>query len=557
MRSLFPAPQLQRDDRYVQRCRVIGAGRQSATRLQFSIEEALRLSSLPGESEGRVYYFRKVIVKGVAPLPTRQQWTSAVEAALKEVSSRALHGSDPRAATANAVFFSSHHEALEVLLSKTLRGDDVSSWYWTQVSSAIAQGNRAEVVQALIKRIQELPASWVAVADSVFAALASNDPIALLDLLPPATAHSWLQEIGSHARDDSRPVSLRRGVAEILLHSAQTLAGTDPRVVWLASLAVLQAAPSELSVGGAVSRALATLQNLIRESLRDFHPEAGEQRRSEARVIQFQDAPLNARVDDAQKQTTADHSSALAERDTGRREKPLREISADTESTEAALAGPTEASEVRSRLKQPRTIADVSLAEAKAASSSQGLPRISGEPTQAAGLYFLLNALGRLHIAEALVSSRAATEQGLVARILKRLASHAGVEATDPAWQWITSALAQLEPSSAPFPANIELFPTNLRAPDSMMIDVNTLSRLWCVAIRRWCWRSGGLTVQEIVNRQGRISLNRTDLDVTLPLTSADLRIRRVGLDVDPGWLPWFGKVVRFHYVWDGGTNVH
>ena len=27
-----------------------------------------------------------------------------------------------------------------------------------------------------------------------------------------------------------------------------------------------------------------------------------------------------------------------------------------------------------------------------------------------------------------------------------------------------------------------------------------------------------------------------------------DLDIRRAGLDIDPGWLPWLGRVVRFRY---------
>jgi hypothetical protein len=57
--------------------------------------------------------------------------------------------------------------------------------------------------------------------------------------------------------------------------------------------------------------------------------------------------------------------------------------------------------------------------------------------------------------------------------------------------------------------------------------------------------------VREIVERKGRVWQTRTDIDVTLPLAEADIRIRRVGLDIDPGWLPWFGvhgRVVRFHY---------
>ncbi len=39
-----------------------------------------------------------------------------------------------------------------------------------------------------------------------------------------------------------------------------------------------------------------------------------------------------------------------------------------------------------------------------------------------------------------------------------------------------------------------------------------------------------------------------THADVWLAFDQLDLRIRRAGLDIDPGWLPWFGRVVRFHY---------
>jgi len=31
--------------------------------------------------------------------------------------------------------------------------------------------------------------------------------------------------------------------------------------------------------------------------------------------------------------------------------------------------------------------------------------------------------------------------------------------------------------------------------------------------------------------------------------------VRRLGLDLDPGWLPWFGRVVRFHYLPRGEFN--
>ena len=40
-----------------------------------------------------------------------------------------------------------------------------------------------------------------------------------------------------------------------------------------------------------------------------------------------------------------------------------------------------------------------------------------------------------------------------------------------------------------------------------------------------------------------------TQLDLCFNLKQIDIRIRRAGLDINPGWLPWFGRIVRFHYA--------
>jgi hypothetical protein len=73
----------------------------------------------------------------------------------------------------------------------------------------------------------------------------------------------------------------------------------------------------------------------------------------------------------------------------------------------------------------------------------------------------------------------------------------------------------------------------------------------WVIALRRRVRLECGLALGELVRRPGRISNTRTHLDITLDLRRADVRVRKAGLDIDPGWLPWFGKVVRFHYVRD------
>jgi hypothetical protein len=52
-----------------------------------------------------------------------------------------------------------------------------------------------------------------------------------------------------------------------------------------------------------------------------------------------------------------------------------------------------------------------------------------------------------------------------------------------------------------------------------------------------------------VIARSGRIVRTRTHLDVLLPLDGVDLDVRRAALDVDPGWVPFLGRIVRFHHA--------
>jgi hypothetical protein len=44
------------------------------------------------------------------------------------------------------------------------------------------------------------------------------------------------------------------------------------------------------------------------------------------------------------------------------------------------------------------------------------------------------------------------------------------------------------------------------------------------------------------------VHAGRTHVDLTMPMDSASLPIRRVGLDANPGWMPDLGRVVLFHF---------
>ena len=70
----------------------------------------------------------------------------------------------------------------------------------------------------------------------------------------------------------------------------------------------------------------------------------------------------------------------------------------------------------------------------------------------------------------------------------------------------------------------------------------------WCQAARRWCRRYARLPAHAIAARPGQVRATATHIDVFLPLGDAAAHVRAAGLDVDPGWVPWLGRVVLFHY---------
>ena len=73
-------------------------------------------------------------------------------------------------------------------------------------------------------------------------------------------------------------------------------------------------------------------------------------------------------------------------------------------------------------------------------------------------------------------------------------------------------------------------------------------ARVWLTAARRWLRRGGGIGLASLVWRPGFASLTPTHADIHFRVNDSDMRVRTLGLDIDPGWLPWFGRVVSFHY---------
>jgi hypothetical protein len=107
------------------------------------------------------------------------------------------------------------------------------------------------------------------------------------------------------------------------------------------------------------------------------------------------------------------------------------------------------------------------------------------------------------------------------------LARRAGAAADDAALAWLPAAEAS--------PAAISLAIAALR---------------WLrAADRRWQpQRHERLTLRRLVRRHGHVLATATHVDFSFALADADVRVRRIGLDLDPGWVPWLGRSVRIHF---------
>jgi hypothetical protein len=104
---------------------------------------------------------------------------------------------------------------------------------------------------------------------------------------------------------------------------------------------------------------------------------------------------------------------------------------------------------------------------------------------------------------------------------------------------------ARAEPSGAPEPAAREARQDNLlRTP-----DLELLLRALHLATSRLLRTRAKLSLRALVLRPGRVAATRSHLDVLFDHAQADLGIRAAGLDIDPGWVPWLGRVIRYHYL--------
>jgi len=176
--------------------------------------------------------------------------------------------------------------------------------------------------------------------------------------------------------------------------------------------------------------------------------------------------------------------------------------------------------------RQPRQISPPPDQASDSAAPSPGDPGRSAEPhgeafaTGWGGVLFLLNALRRLDIEALLAAEGATAPTGW--RLLHDLALALGLPEDEP----MAIFLAGQDLDTVLPPA---LLATLLGGLESLY----STDGPWPLPLAQLA----------------RLRATETHLDLDLATTSVDLTLRLSGLDLDPGWVPWLGRVATFHYA--------
>jgi hypothetical protein len=81
---------------------------------------------------------------------------------------------------------------------------------------------------------------------------------------------------------------------------------------------------------------------------------------------------------------------------------------------------------------------------------------------------------------------------------------------------------------------------------------VDRLAKRWSAATARALDRppaEAAATVRAVAARHGTVAYSPGWIEVELALDEVDVDVRMAGLDLDPGWVPWLGCVVRYRYA--------
>lgn len=470
----------------------------------------------------------------------------------------AVFGGAGAAPQANAVRFDSLPELLTYLLRDIANGDASYRWYWQRWAYLLQLSKGDAIGRLLWEHATLLPEIVEPLAQL-------NQLEKIWRLLPPANAQiiadrlyarcSYLCQSSSSQATESQVEALPAFVRIFnripsLLHlwtpALNGLSATDPRIRLAATIIGISHFPLLLarypeSANWLFYQAARKMQWLGLETDSEPHGQPRLHRKAQpgprqARPQPKIPAPTSAASTSPMKSREQPQTSPampVAEQvrpETEPQPRGQPGQTTRTEATDTTAPPPEQRPSEDNALQTLWSVGKESTESAQPTSETPVEIKLSGLggnefPTSLGGLFFLINAL--TPFVEALLQSPSASLQGGGFRWLFELLRRFDCEADGQLLHFLAGQCG--------FDNAGELLE---QAP------LDDFDEVFAELQKRYAevWNSELLSIPAMVH------YSRSHIDVYLPLASVRLEVRLHGLDVNPGWVPWLGRVVAIHY---------
>jgi hypothetical protein len=561
---------------HVSRLTLVAADEALVRRGAVLVEDAMNIATLSAAHDHRVIIVRHFDIGVIAEDAAPQTVALQIERRLAHVQGSAVPAVSAAARAAPAVWFADEVIAIAQLARRIVEGPPPREWFWPHVAAGAVKHAAPHALHACLIAAARTPAGPLALS-IVIAAIEDAQEGALLDTLAPDDAAPLLQLAFGVTEPAAVPPTHARGVLGDLTSRWRARLARwvprwrgDGRAHWLAALAAIHSRGAVASPAVELARA-ATLVAAAMPIAARANTGAAPRRRIIVKDI-VEDIAADPERAHAQ---ASERTSQLPEPTEPRalhprardlhREAPARDTrhgtTEDADGPAAGVAAPITG-----------TVAPA-IAPAHAPTTTVG------------GALFLVRPLAALGIAEWLDAHPWADRTAFAARLLSAIAADhlANPDADDPLVAALAGVLADgpfvapagwralcgvrprvlrpiasggrvLSSGSLPLAAWHGRRPSGLPTARGVrrgaLVPARPWARLaWERALARWLRTFAALRLPDVVRRIGTLAASATHLELTLPLRSVDIRIRAAGLDVDPGWVPWLGRIVRFHYA--------
>jgi hypothetical protein len=451
------------------------------------IEDALRTASLPDGDGARLLLIRKLPLGRIHASDPPSAVALRLEARARELGRLAVEATSPDAEHAPAVFFQDDAEAFTALAVRLALQQDTGAWFWPLAVPSWKPS---------MPRAEAMRAMlWGSLASSAGTA-------ATLTLIRTLLLYRALEPLLSAVRLEDGPPLLREFGWTRVVRAVDSIAPAipDPPSPVLTAAAApwfeIWSSPNDARAQWLACALLA----IERPALARHHTLPGRAMawiESVCGNTVAGDAPAPA--------TQSDAETALA-LPPGAMQSPVEPVAASHPAAEP---------------KPP--LVDTPPDDDIVAPS----PTKRSQPSLRAGLFFLIPILERLGMKRWLEEHPDESRWPIPELILRDALLRMQTPPGDPAM----AALGEL--------------------PDQCSEAAAHAVTEWTRRIRRYARRTARIGLHGLICRPGRIASTDTHIDVLFPLDRADIRVRRAGLDLDPGWVPWLGRVIHFHYLGD------